>query len=281
MCDEKMAREDMCPPKTRTEITFDNNKPSTCQELISRLEPFKTLSIKTNESKKKAWLQFKSIWDEILEIPASDIELCYDECARLLPFITKTANYFQSKEIEVARENCFACITQLNQSHIKNYLLLNKEQQELPENQLYYQHVYYLLLIASQTVLFVPFETIDDQQFINNHIELFTLLIERVDKNMPEHTSTKVQKDYTLESLNDGILNFLWNFTDRTVLIVMLLKCGLAQRIVGWISQADMLTEKCRAPLISIAYNIVRHDDGADELNKYDAIQVIKRYQNR
>jgi hypothetical protein len=41
-----------------------------------------------------------------------------------------------------------------------------------------------------------------------------------------------------------------------------------------------MLTGKGRRPFISIIHNIARHDDGADELNKYDAINVIKQYQN-
>jgi hypothetical protein len=281
MADE-MDMKDMRPFEIPDEIASNDNKLSTCQQLISRLEPFKSLPMTTRESKKQVWSQFISLWREILQIPASNAEPCYEECARLLPLLMKSSDFMTSrKEIDVARENFFTCITQLNQLHIKNYLLLNKEQQELSENQIYYQHVYYLLLIASQTVLFVPFESINDQQFINNHIELFSFLIDRVDKNMPEHTSTVIQKDYSLENLNYGTLNFLWNLTDRTVLIPILIKCDLPKRVVGWISQADMLTEKHREPLIGIAYNIARHDDGTDELNKYDAIQVIKRYQNR
>jgi len=81
-------------------------------------------------------------------------------------------------------------------------------------------------------------------------------------------------------SINERILYFLWNLTDRTVLIPTLIKCDLAKRIVSWISQAAMLRKKSRRPLISIAHNISRHDDGADELNKYDAIRIIKQYQH-
>lgn len=272
----------MHPSDIHDDIPSNDNKLSTCEQLISRLEPFKSLPMTTRESKKQVWLQFVSLWCEILQIPASNARPCYEECARLLPLLMKSSDFITSrKEIDVARANFSACFTQLNQLHIQNYLLLNKEQQELPENQIYYQHVYHLLLIASQTVLFVPFESIDDQQFISNHIELFSFLINRVDKNMPEHTSTVIQKDYRLENLNYGILNFLWNLTDRTVLIPILIKCDLPKKILGWISQADMLTEKDRETLISTAYNIARHDDGTDALNEYDAIQIIKRYQNR
>ena len=277
-----MDTKDMRPFEISDETTFTDNKLGTCHQLISRLEPFKSLPRTTRESKKQVWSQFVSVWCEILQLPASNAQACYEECARLLPILVKSSDFITSrKEIDVARENFFLCVTYFNQPHIKNYLLLNKEQQELPENQIYYEHVYYLLLIVSQTVLFVPFESISDQQFINNHIELFSFLIDRVDKNMPENTSTVIQKDYSLENLNYGILNFLWNITDRTVLIPILIKCDLAKRIVSWISQADMLIEKHREPLISIAYNIALHDDGTDELNKYDAIQVIKRYQHK
>lgn len=227
------------------EIAFNDNKLSTCQQLISRLEPFKSLSMTKGESKNQVWLQFISLWCEILQIPPSNIQPCYEECARLLPLLMISSDFITSrKEIDFARENFFACIRQLNQLHIKNYLLLNKEQQELSENQIYYQHVYYLLLIASQTVLFIPFESINDQQFINDHIELFSFLTDRADKNMPEHTSAVIQKDYSLENLNYGILNFVWNLTEPTVLIPILIKCDLPKKVVGWISQADMLTEK-------------------------------------
>ncbi len=129
-------------------------------------------------------------------------------------------------------------------------------------------------------MMFIPFETIDDQKFISNHVELFTLLIERVEKNMPEHSPTIIEKDYTIGIINERILSFLWNLTDRTVLIPTLIKCDLAKRIVSWISQAAIFRKKSRRSLISIAHNIARHDDGADELNKYDAINMIKQYQN-
>ncbi len=275
-----MDMESMCPPETVIEIISDDNQLSISDQLMSRLQSFKTLSLTSNESKKQAWLQFISIWSDVLQVSPSDAPSCYNECARLLPLLFKTVSFYTiRKDVHVARENCFACITQLDQSRIKNYLLLDREQQQLPENQIYYKHVYYLFLIGAQTASFVPFETIDDQRFIDNHVQLFIFLIERVEENMPEHSSTIVEKDYTLGILNDHILSFFWNLSDRTVLIPILLKCDLAKRVVGWLSQAAMLTEKDRRPFISIAHNIARHDDGADELNKYDAINAIKQYQ--
>jgi hypothetical protein len=281
MADEEMNIEILSPSEPVAEILFDNPVSPACQQLISRLETFKDLSLTTEESKRQTWLQFLSLWHEILQTPASEIAPCYDESARLISLlIDSTSFYTIRKDIHLARESCFKCIDQLNQSRIKDYLQLTKEQQELPENKIYYKHIYNLFLIASQTVSFVLFQTVDDQKFMENHSELFILFIERVEKNMPEHFPDATSNNHVLKILNNSILKFLWNSTDSTVLIPIFLKCGLAKRIVSWLFQATMLTEQGRRPLISIAYNITRHDDGADEMNQYDAINAIKQYQN-
>jgi hypothetical protein len=273
----EMNIDDMFP----TETISDDNNLSACQELIIRLEQLNNLSLPTRESKKQAWSQFMSLWCEVLEIPPSEAESCYKECARLLPLLIKATDFYGlRKNAYVARENCLICITQLNQPRIKAYLLLTKDQLELSENQIYYTHVYYFLHIAAQTASFASFDAIEDQQFISNHNELLILLIERVERNMPEHSPTAIEKNYPLGTLNERILSLLWNLADRTVLIPILLKCDLAKRVVGWLFQAPMLTENNRRPLISITHNIARHDDGADELNKYDAITAIKQYRN-
>jgi len=97
---------------------------------------------------------------------------------------------------------------------------------------------------------------------------------------MPEQSLSTIQKDHTLGILNRRILSFFWNLSDITVLIPILLKCDLAKRVVRWLSQAPMIIDKDRRPFISIVHNIARHDDGADELNKHDAINAIKQYRN-
>jgi hypothetical protein len=278
--DDQIDREEISSPEPTPEIIIDEEKFSSCRHLFSRLEPFKNLSITTKELKKQAWLQFISLWCEILQFPATNAQPCYVECARLLPLLIKSLGFYSlRKEIYVSRESFFPCITQLNQPHIKNYFLLDKEQQKQTENHIYYKHIYYCLLIASETASLIPFEKLDDQKFVSNHVELFTLLIERVEKNMPKYSSIIIEKDYAIGIINERILSFLWNLTDRTVLIPTLIKCDLARRVVNWMSQATMLRKKSRLPLMSIVHNIARHDDGADELNKYDAIHIIKQYQ--
>ncbi|CAF5012335.1 unnamed protein product, partial [Rotaria sp. Silwood1] len=102
--------------------------------------------------------------------------------------------YKPRKDLNIARKSLFACISQLNHPNMRYFLQLTTEQQNLPENKIYHQHVYYLLLISAQTISFLPFATIEDQQFIENHAELYSLLIEHIEQSMPEHCQTIIEK---------------------------------------------------------------------------------------
>jgi hypothetical protein len=274
----EMDRHGVPPPESNTEII--DNELSTCQQLMTRLEELKKLPTTSDTSKEQVWLQFISLWFEVLQLPPSNVESCYTKCVRLFPLLIESTDFHSIIEnISVARESCYGCLAQLYQPHLKDYLLLTNEQQNLPNNRIYFGHVDYLLLIVTQAALCIPFNTIDDQQCIDNHVELLTLLIDRVDQSMPKHSPTVIKADYALGTINQHILSLLWNLADRTVLVPILLKCDLGKKIVGWLAQAAMLENRGQRPLISIAYNIARHDDGADELNKHGAIDAIKHYQ--
>ncbi|CAF1377314.1 unnamed protein product, partial [Rotaria sp. Silwood1] len=260
-------------------MVSEQSERSAYQHLIDQLETLQTLPTTTATLKKEMWSQFLTLWCEILEISPSDAQLCYEKCASILPRLFKTANfYFIRKDLNIARKSLFACISQLNHPNMRYFLQLTTEQQNLPENKIYHQHVYYLLLISAQTISFLPFATIEDQQFIENHAELYSLLIEHIEQSMPEHCQTIIEKNYDLGTINIRYLSLLWNTADRTVLVPILLKYDLARKVIGWLAQSTKLTDSGRRPLISIVHNIARHDDGADELNKYGAIDKIKEY---
>ena len=246
----------------------------------SRLEIFENLSTIATESTVEIWQGFLSLWCDILQISASEIVTSYNRCARLIPKLIKSTSFYTiRKDSKIARETCFMCLNQLNQSSMKNYFLLSVDEQKLAENEIYYEHIYHLLFIASQSASFIPFAAIEDQQFIENHSELLILFIERVDKRMPQHSLTDVENNYSLGTINERILNFLWNLSDRTVIIPTLLRCNLAERVVNWLSQSAVIKESSRRPFISIVHNIARHDDGADQLNQFNAIPAIQIYQ--
>ncbi|CAF1586768.1 unnamed protein product [Rotaria sp. Silwood1] len=263
------------------ETTTDKREISPYQHWIDQLEKLKTLPKTNSRLKKEIWSQFLPLWCEILQISPSDAELCYQECASILTGLFKGVNYhFLRSDIQITRESCFTCISQLNQPNIRYYLELTTEQQNLPNNQIYYKHVFYLLWIAGNLISYLSFAKIDDQQFIESHTELYSILIEHIEQSMPEHCQTATETEYDLGHINVRILSLMWNTTDRTILVPILLKCDLARKVVGWLSQSAKLTDSGRRPLISIVYNLARHDDGADELNKYGAIDMIKKFKN-
>ncbi|CAF3678729.1 unnamed protein product [Rotaria sp. Silwood1] len=263
------------------ETTTDKREISPYQHWIDQLEKLKTLPKTNSRLKKEIWSQFLPLWCEILQISPSDAELCYQECASILTGLFKGVNYhFLRSDIQITRESCFTCISQLNQPNIRYYLELTTEQQNLPKNQIYYKHVFYLLWIAGNLISYLSFAKIDDQQFIESHTELYSILIEHIEQSMPEHCQTATETAYDLGHINVRILSLMWNTTDRTILVPILLKCDLARKVVGWLSQSAKLTDSDRRPLISIVYNLARHDDGADELNKYGAIDMIKKFKN-
>ncbi|CAM4762838.1 unnamed protein product [Rotaria magnacalcarata] len=259
----------------------DQSIDSTFEKLVALLEQCKSAPKGTAESKTKLWLEFLSIWSDVLQFTPNEAKLCYEKCTQLLSTLLQSVNFFSIKrDLDIARQSLFTCITQLNRAHIKEFLQLPKDKEKSNENQTYFAHLQTLLFVADQCTLFVNFTTIDEQQFIAEHTELIIALIERVDRAMPEHAGFTLQKDYSLGTLNERILSLLWNLADRTVLVPKILKCGLSKRIVSWLGQASMINDTGRRPFISIAHNISRHDDGADELNQLGAIQIIKQYQN-
>ncbi|CAF1438264.1 unnamed protein product [Adineta ricciae] len=144
-------------------------------------------------------------------------------------------------------------------------------------NKIYYKHVYYLLLISSQTISFIPFDSLDDQLFIEDYLDLFEIFIRRIDQRMPKKSDVQC----TLGVIGERILTFLWNLTDRIILIPILLRTNLAENTLKWIQQSDSLTEKSRRAFPSILQNIARHDQGAEKLNQFDAIEILKAYQQK
>ncbi|CAF3544814.1 unnamed protein product [Rotaria socialis] len=259
----------------------DQSIDSTFEKLIARLEQCKSAPKSTVESKKKIWSEFLPIWADILQFTPDEATLCYEKCTQVLGTLLQSVNFFSIKrEVDIARQSLFTCITQLNRAHFKEFLQLPEDKEKSNGNQIYFAHLEKLLFVAAQCTLYVNFTTIDEQQFIAEHTELIIVLIERVDRAMPEHADFTIQKDHSLGSLIESILSLLWNLADRTVLVPTILKCGLSKRVVSWLRQAPMINDKGRRPFISIAHNISRHDDGADELNQLGAIPIIKQYQS-
>lgn len=85
-----------------------------------------------------------------------------------------------------------------------------------------------------------------------------------------------VDGDFTHDNLTDGIISLIWNISDRTILVPLLLQTGYGPSVIEWIKQREtkFRREKLDAPL-HILHNLARHDDGIDLLNRYHARNIV------
>jgi hypothetical protein len=111
-----------------------------------------------------------------------------------------------------------------------------------------------------QYILFVSFITFLDEHFMNK----------------------KCSK--TKEQLNDllikTMLSFLWNTTDKTSTIPILIYTNCPRACLRWISLSYLNIQEYQC-LISILHNIARHDEGAILLNKYECPKILRQFKNQ
>ena len=88
---------------------------------------------------------------------------------------------------------------------------------------------------------------------------------------MREH----IDQDSTRDNLTDGIISFVWNLSDRTILVPLLLDAGYAHSVLKWIRNREIKfrDDKLDAP-IHILHNLSRHDDGIQQLNNSNFILI-------
>ncbi|CAF1254727.1 unnamed protein product [Didymodactylos carnosus] len=75
-------------------------------------------------------------------------------------------------------------------------------------------------------------------------------------------------------------LELIWNLTDETILIPKFTQTGYPQAVLKWV-RIENLTSKLYISLLNIIHNLARHDDGADELSRYDGINILKMLQTK
>ena len=120
-----------------------------------------------------------------------------------------------------------------------------------------------IMTISSNLISLVWCTDIDF--FQENENQLFIAMREHIDH------------DFAHDNLTDGIISFIWNLSDNTLLVPLLLKADYAESIIEWIkiSKTKFREDRHNAS-IYILLNMVRHDDGIDEFNALDALDVIE-----
>ncbi|CAF4245948.1 unnamed protein product [Adineta steineri] len=238
------------------------NLPSRSEIILSKINKFYQINVTdSDEIVKYALQQLLQHWSGVLEAAttASDDELFFLNCSRA--FLTNVFTVAWSKDLfkndhsftrQVLRTSFDLLI-----NHIDIYT--NKTTTFLISN------INLIMVLASGLISILWCSDID----LFNDYEYQLLLAMR----------KYVDQDFTHDDLTDGILSFVWNLSDSTILIPLLLKAGYAKSLIEWINtcQTKFRDDK-QIALLSILLNMIRHDDGIDKfraLNTLNAIQNV------
>jgi len=120
--------------------------------------------------------------------------------------------------------------------------------------------------ILSNLISFLWYKDID--LFNENDNQLFIVMREYVDQ------------DFKHDNLTDGIISLIWNISDNTSLVPLLLKTDYAKSLIEWIKICrKKFREDKQNALIYILLNMIRHDDGIQQFNRLNALNIIEQIQ--
>jgi len=120
--------------------------------------------------------------------------------------------------------------------------------------------------------------------FIGNDIgtrkytDILCAMGNRVKCDLHPSTQTKEPITHDYQTI-ECILSFLWSLTDRTIIVPWLLDIGFVTTMLECLKIADLSSNRADN-VIGFIYNISRHDDGADELRKFDVLLMLKDIQS-
>lgn len=267
---------------TNSEVTKASDQAaSNIEELLNRLRKFESLPpLETKESKHTVWVEFLEVWTDILHYSPVEAETCYHECVKLATKLSGTVGFNTLKNDPInAVKYCSIALKQLKEPNLREYLKMPMSEEKTKTNTIYISHCVFIFWYFSQAIMFLPRVIDDEKKFFQDHQDLIMLMIDRIDRSMPIRLSNAAPASVNVGQINRYMLSILWNISDRTITIPLLIECGLVKHVVSWLEQADRLDQTSRTPLISLVHNISRHDEGADRLNEFNIIPLIKRYQ--
>ncbi|CAF0980737.1 unnamed protein product, partial [Didymodactylos carnosus] len=230
----------------------------------------------SDETRKQLRHRFLQPWTELTTtcvsitlIDQASICECFDTVSSIYAIaIPVFRDLFKGYKAGDSQSRLLAGLAMLDLPHIPVFLNADGES---PGELMNYAKVYRILSIACPTS---PLISSDAIATLHNRVKLFVILKNRVDQRIASTNENSMGTNTT------RILSFFWNLSDRTIVVPILIEAGLHKSAISWLSQSDKVSNKqCRA-FIATLYNLARHDDGADELNRHEAIEAIKRFQS-
>jgi hypothetical protein len=203
-----------------------------------------------------------------------DIQRCFELLIQV--FSASRLSTLVDNDHLFAREIFFAMLDVIVKSEICRYL--NDDQHSTVMQETVYKSLVNVFLhYAATTIEFVPFK--NDDLAVRKYTETFIAMHKRVERYLQSQSGTKEPTNYT-DQTESFILSFFLNISDRTVLVPWLLGIGLVKSMLECL-KVKALPLSIVKKLSHIIHNISRHEDGADELNKFNGLLILNDFQSR
>ncbi|CAF0868293.1 unnamed protein product [Rotaria sordida] len=201
----------------------------------------------------------------------------FQNCLKLFRHIESVFQIIISMEDEkfLIREIFFALLNLLSKPQICFHL--NDDQHTtIPHKEVYKCVTNLLLSLACRKITLVSF--ISDDSTTRKYTDILNAMYKRVERNLQLSTHTR-QPTVPDNQTTFVILSFFWNLSDRTVIVPWLLDIGLVKTMLECLQRIEISSETAKQ-IINIIHNISRHDEGADELNKFHGLVILKNIQS-
>ena len=239
-----------------------------------RSEPTGSLSV---EDSKKKLTESILRWKELLrtvDIVEASNKKDFDQQRTLLTQVFSDAHGTDvlKNDRDFARQTFFRYLDVLDTPEIRAFL--TAESLTSLADSIRESNVYILINILwsiCETVRFV------DNDIPDQYTSLLDALRLHIEQKLRSNQSSILKKS-VVKNLHESILKFIWNLSDQSVVVPSLLRAGLGESTMEWWVNPKLTSSERRA-MVSIIHNISRHDEGADELNKYSALEILKQWQ--
>ena len=235
----------------------------TCQAILSQLNQYHGLTAMDDDEKvRKAMRDVFRLWPDLLTVAA------------------------QATEDELFELN-------ISRAVISHVFGIAVKKESLQQDHQFIREVFFggFELLSDHAETFRAVQSV----FLASNVRLITKMITAIasstqfkssdfarekDQQLLRAIREHVDNDDSQDELTDEIVSCIWNLSDRTMIVPILLKTGYASSVVEWVKRRAQKFhgDKADAP-IHILHNLARHDDGTDQLNRFHSLEVIDAIQ--
>ena len=174
---------------------------------------------------------------------------------------------FQRNEFDEndLKSSFFKCLDLLAKKEIESFWICDGKLSEFQLN---------TCRIITNTILRIGSNIVNDLMF--DRLDLESMKYEHLFFAMVKRLGYELKYRENQEQI-ELILLFFANLTHRIVCVPWLLRLNLTEFLLENLNKTD-LTETELKSFIKILYNISRHEDGADELNEFNGLNILSDF---